>query len=315
MYYNAGLNRVTVANYTSAGIVTIETNGGIAAATFNADQTTTFASGITAQQSKFWDGTQGLFIGAFSGGAGFGALYPSTVTPSSSNHSFAASSGATILNTGTSGVIDLEINTTSALYIANSRNVLVGTTTDVGKKLTVAGEMSSYNASNNYGSINTNTVGGNLVLTGNASNNSVGGGSYIQIGDATNVRYWAMQQGASYDFRLFHYSGGSWGAVGSFAAATGIYTPLSDINKKKDFENSTIGLNAILGLKPTLYRMKSEDNTQKHLGFIAQEVKEYIPQAYVENEDFIGLNDRPIIAALVKAIQELNEKLIRNNIN
>ena len=80
-------------------------------------------------------------------------------------------------------------------------------------------------------------------------------------------------------------------------------------------EQSTIGLNAILGLKPTLYRMKSEDNTEKHLGFIAQEVKEFIPQAYVENEDFIGLSDRPIIAALVKAIQELNNKLVKNNIN
>ena len=61
--------------------------------------------------------------------------------------------------------------------------------------------------------------------------------------------------------------------------------------------------------------MKSEDNTEKHLGFIAQEVKEFIPQAYVENEDFIGLSDRPIIAALVKAIQELNNKLVKNNIN
>ena len=93
----------------------------------------------------------------------------------------------------------------------------------------------------------------------------------------------------------------------------GVYTPLSDINKKKDFEDSTIGLNAILGLKPILYRMKSDDElASKELGFIAQEVKEFIPQAYVENgendEKFIGLNYNSIVAALVKAIQELSKQ-------
>jgi hypothetical protein len=113
---------------------------------------------------------------------------------------------------------------------------------------------------------------------------------------------------------IFFYSAGN-GNVSSINATTGIYTPLSDINKKKDFELSNIGLNAILNLKPTLYRMKKEDNTEKHLGFIAQEVKEFIPQAYVENNDFIGLDYNPIVATLVKAVQELNKKLERNNIN
>jgi len=100
------------------------------------------------------------------------------------------------------------------------------------------------------------------------------------------------------------------GNIASINPSNGIYTPLSDVNKKKDFEESKIGLNEVLNLKPTLYRMKSENNLDKKtLGFIAQEVKKYIPQAYVEDGDFIGLSDRPIIAALVKAIQELNAKI------
>ena len=61
--------------------------------------------------------------------------------------------------------------------------------------------------------------------------------------------------------------------------------------------------------------MKTENETNKHLGFIAQEVKDFIPQAYIEDENFIGLNYQAITATLVKAIQELNEKLVRNNIN
>ena len=103
---------------------------------------------------------------------------------------------------------------------------------------------------------------------------------------------------------------GAWTKVGNLAATTGVYTPLSDITKKKDFEISKIGLNEILQLRPTLYRMKSEDNsTNKQLGFLAQEVKEFIPQAYVESGDFIGLNYQAITSALVKAVQELSAKI------
>jgi len=84
---------------------------------------------------------------------------------------------------------------------------------------------------------------------------------------------------------------------GIFDYTTGVYTPLSDVNKKKDFEDSTIGLKEVLGLKPTLYRMKTDnESAPKNLGFIAQEVKEFIPQAYVESgeEDnkFIGIEQQ-----------------------
>jgi hypothetical protein len=58
--------------------------------------------------------------------------------------------------------------------------------------------------------------------------------------------------------------------------------------------------------------MINEDNTEKHLGFIAQEVKKFIPQAYVESgveNKFIGLNYNAIVAALVKSIQELESRI------
>ena len=102
------------------------------------------------------------------------------------------------------------------------------------------------------------------------------------------------------------------GNIGQIAYNTGVYTPLSDINKKKDFELSIIGLDAVLRLKPTLYRMKTDDESlDKHLGFIAQEVKEFIPQAYEEfgegENKFIGLNYNAIVAALTKAVQEQNQ--------
>jgi hypothetical protein len=110
---------------------------------------------------------------------------------------------------------------------------------------------------------------------------------------------------------IYLYNGAS--NIASINPSNGTYTALSDVNKKKDFEPYTNNaLNAVLGLKPTLYRMKDEDETtEKHLGFIAQEVKDYIPQAYVETiaeeKDggvHIGLNYQAITTTLVKAIQE-----------
>jgi hypothetical protein len=111
---------------------------------------------------------------------------------------------------------------------------------------------------------------------------------------------------------IYLYNGGA--NIASVNSSTGTYTALSDVNKKKDFEQSNIGLNEVLQLKPTLYRMKTDnDSSSKELGFIAQEVKELIPQAYSEtgegDDKFIGLNQMPLIAALTKAIQELKAEI------
>ena len=148
--------------------------------------------------------------------------------------------------------------------------------------------------------------GGQLRITQAANGHSGDGLSLIN----TANEIWNFVNGGDSNL-YFGFQGNS---KGVFAYTTGTYTALSDINKKKDFEQSTLGLNSILGLKPTLFRMKDEDeSTEKHLGFIAQEVKEFIPQAYTESingeETFIGLNYNAIVAALVKAVQEQNQTI------
>jgi len=194
--------------------------------------------------------------------------------------------------------MQFETNTSEWMRLTNGGNFLIGSTTDNGDKLQVNGNV---NISGSY-------------ITNKGASNSVGAGSFIAFVNLGNLYQNIFQLNASYGLDLWNYQG-SFTKIGNFNQTTGIYTALSDINKKKDFEISTIGLNAIIGLKPTLYRMKLDNNTNKHLGFIAQEVKDFIPQAYVEDENFIGLNYNSIVAVLVKAVQELNEKLVRNNIN
>lgn len=150
-------------------------------------------------------------------------------------------------------------------------------------------------------------------------NGNTGGLGLVQSGNTfasgfntvnTSGNAWGLVSGGDNNF----YIGYNSSSRGYFSSSTGAYTTVSDVNKKKDFEESIIGLSAILGLKPTLFRMKDDDESaEKQLGFIAQEVKDFIPQAYTESKNgdevFIGLQDRPIIAALVKAIQELSAKV------
>jgi hypothetical protein len=170
---------------------------------------------------------------------------------------------------------------------------------------------------------------GNLLVaktTGTSAginSGSIQGGKEIMSCGSTAGIAWENRSGgvtSNSNWYMWYNSGGTNflynGAANivSINGSTGVYTALSDADKKKDFEPSTVGLQAILRLKPTLYRMKdAEENSDKELGFIAQDVKDFIPQAYVEtnSEDangqpytFIGLQDRPILAALTKAIQE-----------
>ncbi|MFY7886606.1 MAG: tail fiber domain-containing protein, partial [Dolichospermum sp.] len=182
-------------------------------------------------------------------------------------------------------------NNTERMRIAANGTVLINSTTQSSAGIAATGTLQVYREILSAG-----------VFAGLFWENRSGG-----VTSSSNWYGWYTTSGT-----IFLYNGSANAA--SINPSTGAYTPLSDKNKKKDFEASTIGLNAILGLKPTLYRMKDEDESvEKHLGFIAQEVKEFIPQAYIqtkgENEDFIGLDDRPIIAALVKAIQELKAEV------
>jgi len=148
-----------------------------------------------------------------------------------------------------------------------------------------------------------------ITSDGNVQINNAGG---LRLYTESNGAYWMLRTYNAVSNQLrFNYQGSD---LASIATGTGNYTALSDVNKKKDFEQSQVGLNEVLGLKPTLYRMKTEGDTEdKHLGFIAQEVKEFIPQAYSEtgegDDKFIGLTEMPIIAALTKAIQELSAEI------
>ena len=87
--------------------------------------------------------------------------------------------------------------------------------------------------------------------------------------------------------------------------ASSTWIPASDVKRKRNFETYNLGLNAILGLETKLYHMDfQKDSEEKQVGLIAQQVREHIPQAFEQNEDFIGINYNAIIVTLINAIQE-----------
>ncbi|PIZ47216.1 hypothetical protein COY32_02080, partial [candidate division WWE3 bacterium CG_4_10_14_0_2_um_filter_41_14] len=53
----------------------------------------------------------------------------------------------------------------------------------------------------------------------------------------------------------------------------------SDLNLKKNVENSAYGLDTIMALNPVEFNWKSEENSiSKSLGFIAQDIEIVIPK-------------------------------------
>lgn len=151
---------------------------------------------------------------------------------------------------------------------------------------------------------------------------SVNGNNYI----------WAV--GAN----VFGINGDNWGIgnkgngnyVAKIAYNSTSWTFSSDIRLKNVIGNIENVLEPVCKLNPVYYSWKSDDNNEKKLGFIAQEVYEQFPDIVdvpLVDEDengnkrYWGLNYGDLTPILVKAIQELKaendtlkEILQRNNI-
>lgn len=130
-----------------------------------------------------------------------------------------------------------------------------------------------------------------------------------------------------------HVAGGNvrfsnYGAGTLVTDSSGNITASSDASLKTVTGSFTRGLADVLKLTPRTYRWKESSgmNTEdENVGFIAQEVLESIPEAVGqyrtsevevdgkktknrEKAELLTLSDRPLIAALVNAVRELNEK-------
>jgi hypothetical protein len=152
--------------------------------------------------------------------------------------------------------------------------------------------------------------GGNIIKF---INNSGGDGTIFAYGTSTSLEYAFNTYSVGNAFYL--YNNGNYDFAGS---------DVSDIRLKENI--TTIELNAtekLMQLVPKSYNMIKHPDI-KRSGFIAQEVKEIIPDFVTgeeTEEDYLGIDYNGILALTVKALQEANakitaleEKLERNNI-
>ncbi|HRG17477.1 MAG TPA: tail fiber domain-containing protein [Flavobacterium lutivivi] len=95
----------------------------------------------------------------------------------------------------------------------------------------------------------------------------------------------------------------------------------SDRREKKEIQPLTYGLQQLMQLKPVSFRWNNNqiDNNSKHLGFIAQDLQEVIPEVVVDSQwvggeegtpktwqkaPLLGVNYAEVLPVLVKSIQE-----------
>jgi hypothetical protein len=310
-------SKLHIATSSADAFTTLETNSGFSAYNRNKNGNRSWVYGVDGTSSSWivLDETAGAVRMAITSGGNVGIGTSSPVSYGTRNlevNGGSGSSSAYIVVRGTSDSIIGELASDGAIYLSSkTAHPLIIRTSDVERMRITSGGNVLINGTTPTGA-GISTSGTLQVFKEIYSGGSLSGLFFENRSTpATTTTNWYGWYASSNT--IFLYSIGGGGNIGNFNTSTGGYTPTSDINRKKDLELYTkSGLDAILGLKPTLYRMKTEDeSTEKHLGFIAQEVKDFIPQAYVETiadkkdgEVHIGLDYQAITVNLVKAIQE-----------
>ena len=163
------------------------------------------------------------------------------------------------------------------------------------------GEMHCYNKAQFW---NVPRVHGNLEVTGNIfyfidrEKNKVG--YYLHSETFTRI-----QENAGYAY-LYRQSGGY--------AWVSLNKDISDRRYKTNIQDSQVSaLDVIENLKTYSYRKEYDDKVEDiTCGIMAQDVQEYAPEAFFENPDgAYSYNTFALVPYLIKAIQELNQKVER----
>jgi len=102
---------------------------------------------------------------------------------------------------------------------------------------------------------------------------------------------------------------------GNIQNTNGSYGTISDSRLKDNIIDSTSKLEDLLKVRIVNYNLKKYPD-QKLLGVVAQELEQIFPALIEINEQgYKGVKYSIFVPILIKAVQELNEKLVKNNIN
>ncbi|MBK8292626.1 MAG: tail fiber domain-containing protein [Flammeovirgaceae bacterium] len=94
---------------------------------------------------------------------------------------------------------------------------------------------------------------------------------------------------------------------GATLTVAGAWTSTSDRTKKHNITNINYGLSEILKLRAVSYKWNGTD--QPDFGFIAQEVKDVLPEIVYGEEGQMSISYGQVSAVLVKAVQEQQKEI------
>ena len=298
-FQNAGTSKWRIGNLYSAGANNFELHNAATATTalsFNGTTSKpTFNTGINAtglddQMLQVYGGSPSIrLFNTITSPTINGFVGMSTAT---NNFILGSASGDMCIGTSTAGKIYIGSGTTTvspAMTISNTGDVCIGkatydnTTPGISLTSIANGPLGSFVASSaNVLLLNRQTTTGTIVT--------------IRYNNAT---------------------------VGSISTdgTTTAYNITSDYRLKEDFI-ATKGLEKVCAIKIYDFKFKNSENRMD--GVIAHELQKIIPYAVIGKKDAIneegeieaqGVDYSKLVPILVKAIQELNDKLVKNNIN
>jgi hypothetical protein len=186
----------------------------------------------------------------------------------------------------------------TALQIDNSQNIGIGTPPLSGSRLLIK----SPSTVNNTLAVQ-HSSGTNSILVRENTN------GYTAFGDTTNTASGSPTETIDVNgngrFRIIG-SGASAGALHYTSNGT-LTTNTSDARLKKNIEPLSSSLHKIQKLQGVSFDWVDEnDKSGTHLGFIAQDVEQVIPEVVFENpaDGYKGINYQEIIPMLVESIKE-----------
>jgi len=202
------------------------------------------------------------------------------------------------------------------MRIDSSGNLLVGTTTSVGKITQYGGQIVSGRLSNttNYDASN-----GSINITSSGDGNPRG---VITFGNGStasqNWHFVSGESGASYGMVWYNGNYGSGTARmqlttgGALSTTTGTISAISDVNFKENIIDAPNYLSLLNQVKVRKFSYKEENSaTQTHIGVIAQELEQILPEMVFDQKDPVKetvhktVRYTDFVLMLVKSIQEL----------
>jgi hypothetical protein len=207
------------------------------------------------------------------------------------------------------------------------------TLVDIGNGTNGGAVLFSNGAGTSYGYVNASSAGLNLrAVTGDITFNT-NAFETMRIRDNNTIRYYISAGNGDTHLEWYNTSGGIIQAeiwadgnprLNARCVSGGVYlssgatswASLSDINLKNITSVINNAVDKLNTLQAVHFEWKDDNDKKDNIGLIAQEIEKVFPQIVDTDKDGIkGVKYTELIPVLVKAIQEINDKLVKNNIN